>query len=114
MFSELGSRSCFGEKYRHNFAILNQLLSGHTLLKQHRARIDNSVSEICPVCSVREDPDHFLLYSKSYEEETSNLVEKVETIINSEGLNSSVGFINLKVLNGSIDALSSQGKKMKY
>ena len=47
--------------------MLNQLLSGHTLLKQHRARIDNSVSEICPVCSVREDPDHFLLYSKSYE-----------------------------------------------
>ena len=61
--------------------MLYQLLSGHTLLKQHRAKIDNSVSEICPVCSVREDPDHFLLYSKSYEEETSNLVEKVETII---------------------------------
>ena len=37
------------------------------------------------------------------------LVEKVETIINSEGLNS-VGVINLKVLNGNIDDLSSQRK----
>ena len=60
VFSEVESRSCFGEKDRHNFAMLNQLLSGHTLLNQHRARIDNSVSEMSPVCSVREDPDHFL------------------------------------------------------
>ena len=89
--------------------MLNQLLSGHTLLNQHRARIDNSVSEMCPVCSVREDPDHFLFDCKAYEEERSILVEKVESIINSEGLNS-VGVINLKVLNGNIDDLSSQGK----
>ena len=64
---------------------------------------------MCPVCSVREDPDHFLFDCKAYEEERSNLVEKVETIINSEGLNS-VGVINLKVLNGNIDDFSSQGK----
>ena len=85
------------------------MLSGHTLLNQHRARIDNSVSEMCPVCSVREDPDHFLFDCKAYEEERSNLVEKVETIINSEGLNS-LGVINLKVLNGNIDDLSRQGR----
>ena len=109
VFSEVGSRNCFGEKDRHSFAMLNQLLSGHTLLNQHRARIDNSVSEMCPVCSVREDPDHFLFDCKAYEEERSILVEKVESIINSEGLNS-VGVINLKVLNGNIDDLSSQGK----
>ena len=42
VFSEVGSRNCFGEKDRHSFAMLNQLLSGHTLLNQHRARIDNS------------------------------------------------------------------------
>ena len=42
--------------------MLNQLLSGHTLLNQHRARIDDNVSEICTVCLVLEDPDHFLLY----------------------------------------------------
>ena len=59
---------------------------------------------------VQEDPDHFLFDCKAYEEERSNLVEKVETIINSEGLNS-VGVINLKVLNGNIDDMSSQGKK---
>ena len=54
VFSEVGSRNCFGEKDRHNFTMLNQLLSGHTLLNQHRARTDNSVSEMCPVCSVRD------------------------------------------------------------
>ena len=82
--------------------MLNQLLSGHTLLNQHRARIDNSVSEMCLVCLVGEDPEHFPFDCKAYEEERSNLGEKVETIINSEGLNS-VGVINLKVLNGNID-----------
>ena len=38
--------------------------------------------------------------------------QPIETIINSEGLNC-VGVINLKVLNGNIDDLSSQGR-MKY
>ena len=63
---------------------------------------------MCPFSSVCEDPDHFLFYCKSYEEERSNLVEKVEKIINRECLNS-VGVINLKVLNGNIEDLSSQG-----
>ena len=95
VFSKVGSRNCFGEKDLHNFAMLNQLLAGHTLLNQQRARIDNSVSEMCPVCSVREDPEHFLFYCKAYEGERSNLVKKVESIINSEGLNS-VGVINFE------------------
>ena len=81
VFSEVGIRNCFGEKDRHNFAMLNQLLSGHTLLHQHRARIDKSVSEMCHICSVREDPDHFLFDCKAYEEERSNLVEKLRPLL---------------------------------
>ena len=38
--------------------MLNQLLSGHSLLNQHGARIDDNVSEMCTVCLVQEDPDH--------------------------------------------------------
>ena len=54
---------------------------------------------MCPACSVNEDRDHLVFYCKSYEEERSNLIEKVENIINSEGL-IYVFVINLKVLNG--------------
>ena len=69
VFTEVGKRNCIGEEDRHNFSMLNQLLSGHTLLNQHRARLDENVSEMCPVCLSREDPEHFLFYCKAYDEE---------------------------------------------
>ena len=66
VFTDVGKRNCIGEEDRHNFSMLNQLLSGHTLLNQHRARLDENVSEMCPVCLSREDPEHFLFYCKAY------------------------------------------------
>ena len=56
---------------------------------------------MCPACSVYEDADHFMFYFNSYEEERNNLVETLESIINSESL-IYVCVINLKVLNGII------------
>ena len=56
---------------------------------------------MCPAFSVYEDPNHFMFYFNSYEEERSNLVETLESIIKSEGL-IYVCVINLKVLNGII------------
>ena len=58
----MGKGNCFGEEDRHNFSMLNQLLSGHILLNQNRARIDDNVSEMCTVCLVLEDPEHFLFF----------------------------------------------------
>ena len=78
----------------------------HTLLNQHRARIDNSVSEMCPACFVREDPDHFLFSCKAFNEERGKVVEKA---INREKVDS-IGDINLRVLNGNIENLSIQGQ----
>ena len=75
VFTDVGKRNCFGEEDRHNFSMLNQLLSGHTLLNQHRARIDDSVSEVCTVCLVLEDPEHFLFYRKEYDEERGKMAE---------------------------------------
>ena len=74
VFSEVEKRNCLiwrRRQVRHNFSMLNQLLSGHTLLNQHshRSRIDNSVSEMCPACFVQEDPDHFLFLCKAFNEE---------------------------------------------
>ena len=63
------------QKYLAGNASL-QLLSGHTLLNQHRARLDENVSEMCPVCLSLEDPEHFLFYCKAYDEEPGKMVEK--------------------------------------
>ena len=52
-----------------NFSMLNQLLSRHTLPKQHRARIDSSVSDICTACFVQKDHEHFLFSCKAFDEE---------------------------------------------
>ena len=109
VFTEVGKRNCIGEEDRHNFSMLNQLLSGHTLLNQHRARLDENVSEMCPVCLSREDPEHFLFYCKAYDEERRKMVEKVEEVLNREGLDS-IGDINLRVLTGNIENLSIQGQ----
>ena len=89
--------------------MLNQQLAGHTMLNRNRATIDNNISEMCSVCLVREDPDHFLFYCKSYAVEKDDLVEKVETIINREGLDY-VGVVNMKVLNGNIGNWGIKGK----
>ena len=43
----VGKRNCIGEEDCKAFAILNQLLSGHTKLNSHRARVDSSVSKLC-------------------------------------------------------------------
>ena len=52
---------------------------------------------MCPVCLVLEDPEHFLLYCKAYDEEQGKMVEKVEEVLNREGLDS-IGDINLSAL----------------
>ena len=49
VFTDVGKGNCYGEEDRHNFSTLNQMLSGHNLLNQHRARIDGNFSEMCPV-----------------------------------------------------------------
>ena len=43
-----------------------------------------------------EDPDHFPFYCKAYDEERGKMVEKVEEVLNREGLDS-IGDVNLRV-----------------
>ena len=42
VFSEVGKRSCYGELDRTTFSALNQLISGHSILNSHRAKIDKN------------------------------------------------------------------------
>ena len=111
VFTEVGCRNCFGEEDRHTFSMLNQLLCGQTLLNQHRAKIDKTVSRLCDSCQVPEDTCHFLFSCKAYKGERDILEATVEDIINREGLNS-IGDINLRVFNGIIE-ISADRVKMR-
>ena len=50
IFYEVGKRNCYGERDRPTFAALNQLLSGHSILNSHHAKIDKNFSSICDNC----------------------------------------------------------------
>ena len=59
VFSEVGKRSCYGERDRPTFSAMNQLLSGLSILNSHRAKIDKNVSNLCETCQEVEDVEHF-------------------------------------------------------
>ena len=109
VFTEVGCRNCFGEEDRESFSALNQLLSGHSILNSHKAKMDTSVSNLCNTCQVPEDVYHFLFQCKSFKIQRNHLQTTVEDILNREGLNS-ISDINLKVLNGISDNISKQGQ----
>ena len=94
---------------RRSFSILNQLLSGHTRLNNHRAKIDKTASRMCDTCKVLENTEHYLCHFDAYQEERDTLEKTVEEVLYREGLNT-VSDITLKVLNGSIDGISPQGQ----
>ena len=102
IYSEVGKRNCHGEEDRGTFAIVNQLLSGHTLLNSHRAKINRTISELCETCNVEEDTEHYLLHCEKYRVQREQLEDQVEEILNRAGLNE-VADINLAVLVGMID-----------
>ena len=65
---EDGNRNCFREEDRQNFSVLNQLLSGHSGLNSHRARIDNKTPKLCGKCQQPEDTNHYSFQCNSYKE----------------------------------------------
>ena len=69
VFTEVGKRSCYGEWDRPTFSALNQLLSGHSILNSHRAKIDKNVSSLCETCQEVEDVEHFLFQCAKYSKE---------------------------------------------
>ena len=44
---KVGQRSLFGEERKQEYRILNHILCGHSLLNDHRARINSSLSNLC-------------------------------------------------------------------
>ncbi|MEW8546767.1 MAG: reverse transcriptase domain-containing protein [Candidatus Thiodiazotropha sp.] len=109
VFTDVGCRNCFGEKDRQSFSALNQILTGHTILNNHKAKIDSSNSNLCSTCKVPEDVHHFLFQCDSFSTQRDILEKTVEDILNREGLNS-IRDVSLKVLIGNVENISKQGQ----
>ena len=78
IYTEVGKRNCYGVEDRGTFAVMNQLLSGQTLLNSHRAKINSNVSELCETCSETEDTNHFLFHCQKFGKEREQLEYRVE------------------------------------
>ena len=74
-------------KGQTNICSLNQLLSGHSILNSHRAKIDKNFSSICDNCQELEDVDHFVFHCGKYTTERNRLERTVEDILWREGCN---------------------------
>ena len=78
IFTDVGKRNCYGEGDRITFSIENQLLSGHTQLNNHRAKIDKNISHMCTICKIPEDTEDFLFHCDVYKEEWDCLEKSVK------------------------------------
>ncbi|XP_052783101.1 uncharacterized protein LOC128219333 [Mya arenaria] len=82
IFVTPGVRNCVGEKKRKCFSQINQLLSGHTRLKDHWAKqTPDQTDNCCSVCQVPETIDHFLFHCKKYDEARRGLEERTMQIL---------------------------------
>lgn len=107
VFADVGSRCCYGEGDRQTFSALNQLLTGHSILNNHRAKIDPNISKMCSICQVPEDTQHYLFTCEAYKNERGILEKTVEDILHRQGLNT-ISDIDLKVLNGEIEDINKE------
>ena len=97
------------KRNRPTFTALNQLLSSHSILNSHRAKIDKNFSSICDNCQELEDVDHFVFHCGKYTTERNRLERTVEDILWREGCND-VTCIDLKLLGGYNENVSSNGQ----
>ena len=81
VFSEVGKRRCWGEKDRMTFPHPNQLISGHSKPNNHQSKINKEISNLCDMCNIPEDLNHYLFGCKKFDAEKIQLQEKVEEIL---------------------------------
>ena len=102
VFSEVGKRRCWGEKDKNTFSHLNHLVSGHSKLNNHQSKINKEISNLCDMCNIPEDLNHYLFGCKKFDAERIQLQEKVEEILHREDANH-IGNIDMKVLTGMVE-----------
>ena len=82
VFTEVGCRNSCGENERQNVSVVNQLLTGHSSLNNHKAKIDTKVSNLCSACNVPEDTCHYIFTCDLFKNERQILQSTLEDILN--------------------------------
>ena len=105
---KVGQRSLFGEERKQEYRILNHILCGHSLLNDHRARINSSLSNLCDDCQVPETIEHFLFEYDKYSGQRESLKDGVLRVVTSENLQ--CGDIDIKAITGNVENISKSGE----
>ena len=101
-FQRLGREDVGEKKTKKTFSHLNHLVSGHSKLNNHQSKINKEISNLCDMCNIPEDLNHFLFGCKKFDGERIQLQEKVEEILHREDANH-IGNIDMKVLTGMVE-----------
>ena len=80
---------------------MNQLISGNSYLHYMIPKIDNTKSELCDTCKVKETINHYIYDCDSYDEDRKMLEKDIERILAAYGLQH-IPDINLKLMTGDL------------
>ena len=53
IYTKVGVRNCYGEKDRHTFSVINQLVSGHTNLNAYKSKLDKRITTVHKMSGTR-------------------------------------------------------------
>ena len=81
---------------------MNQLISGNSNLNYMIAKIDNTKSELCDTCKVKETINHYIYDFYTYDEDRKMLEKDIERILAAYGLQH-IPDINLKFMTGNLE-----------
>ena len=66
--------------------VMNQLISGNSNLNYMISKIDNTKSELCDTCKVKEIINHYIFDCDTYDEDRNMLEKNIEKILAAYGL----------------------------
>ena len=81
---------------------MNQLISGSSYLNNMIPKIDNTKSELCDTCIVKETINHYIYDCDTYDEDRKMLEKDIERILAAYGLQH-IPNINLKLMTGDLE-----------
>ena len=89
--------------------VMNQLISGNSNLNYMISKIDNTKSELCYTCKVKETINHYIYDCDAYDENRKMLEKDIERILAAYGLQH-IPDINLKLMTGNIEEAPGAAK----
>jgi len=104
-----GERKCVGEQHRPSYSKISQLISGHTKIKDHWAKVTSSEDNDCNHCRVPETIKQYLFECAEYADASEKLENRVEEILYRHNI--SCGDISVGILTGEIDNISTTAKE---